>query len=58
MSRFPSSWIGWPEASSLRVAARQTGPGPFHLDQGQEGVILALGWPGQWQAQFSQEKDG
>ncbi len=25
----------------------------FNLDGGQEGVILALGWPGQWQAQFS-----
>jgi len=29
----------------------------FNIDGGKAGVILALGWPGQWQAQFSQEKD-
>jgi alpha-galactosidase len=29
----------------------------FNIDGGRHGVILALGWPGQWQAQFSQEKD-
>jgi alpha-galactosidase len=28
----------------------------FNLDGGHEGVILAMGWPGQWQAQFSQDK--
>jgi alpha-galactosidase len=27
----------------------------FNLDGGQAGVILALGWPGQWQARFSRE---
>lgn len=26
----------------------------FNLDAGNHGVILALGWPGQWQAGFSQ----
>ena len=29
----------------------------FNLDSGRQGVILALGWPGQWQAQFAREKD-
>jgi len=29
----------------------------FNIDYGREGVILALGWPGQWQAQFMIEKD-
>lgn len=29
----------------------------FNIDAGQSGLIVALGWPGQWQADFS-EKDG
>jgi len=30
----------------------------FNLAGQQEGVILALGWPGQWAAQFLREDDG
>jgi alpha-galactosidase len=30
----------------------------FNLDQGGRGMILALGWPGQWSAAFSQDKAG
>ena len=29
----------------------------FNLDSGREGVFLALGWPGQWQAQFASENN-
>lgn len=29
----------------------------FNMDYGQSGVLLALGWPGQWQAGFSRQKD-
>ena len=29
----------------------------YNLDSGREGVILALGWPGQWQATFNREND-
>jgi alpha-galactosidase len=27
----------------------------FNVDFGREGVLVALGWPGQWQAQFARE---
>ncbi len=29
----------------------------FNIDYGQGGIILALGWPGQWQARFGREKN-
>ncbi len=29
----------------------------FNVDYGRSGVIVALGWPGQWQALFSQENN-
>jgi alpha-galactosidase len=29
----------------------------FNVDYGQSGVIVALGWPGQWQARFGREKN-
>ena len=27
----------------------------FNIDDGREGVLLAVGWPGQWQAQFTKK---
>ena len=29
----------------------------FNIDYGQEGILLAVGWPGQWQAEFARQKD-
>lgn len=29
----------------------------FNIDHGREGVLLAVGWPGQWQAQFTRKQD-
>ncbi len=30
----------------------------FNLDGGQQGTLMALGWPGQWQAEFSAQQGG
>jgi len=54
----PLSFKLGPQARSFQpVGGRPTnGAWPyFNLDAGNEGMILALGWPGQWQAQFSQQ---
>jgi len=29
----------------------------FNIDNGRDGVLLAVGWPGQWQAQFTRKND-
>ncbi|HEY1765048.1 MAG TPA: alpha-galactosidase [Opitutaceae bacterium] len=29
----------------------------FNIDYGQRGILVALGWPGQWQARFAREKN-
>ena len=46
---------GWRGASSRSGAGRRTAPGPISTSMAGRSAILALGWPGQWQARFSQE---
>jgi len=29
----------------------------FNLDRGENGIILAVGWPGQWAAEFQRDRD-
>ncbi|MGC8669139.1 MAG: alpha-galactosidase [Chthonomonadales bacterium] len=46
-----------PEGASKRISAAGGRPTAsdlcyFNLDRGDQGVILALGWPGQWAAEF------